>query len=155
MALPELTQDSKELCRFLIARRVEFMLVGGFAVGFHGYPRGTTDIDFWVRRSVENATRLAAALQDFGFGSYLPPVQEIAKPGKILRMGNEPYAIDVINRIDGVEFDECAPNTIKCPLDDLILPIISKDDLLRNKRASGRYKDLDDVHQLTRPSKKG
>ena len=143
-----LTTEFKEFLRLLISHRVEFLLVGGYAVGYYGYPRSTLDIDLWVRRSPENAARLVAVLTEFGFG--VPPLEPapFAEPRKVFRMGVPPNRIEIITSIDGVEFEDCWPRKVAAEISGVSIPTISLEDLKTNKRASGRYKDLTDLEHL-------
>ncbi|MFN5284724.1 MAG: hypothetical protein ACK5KS_07860 [Planctomyces sp.] len=116
MSLPP---DFSEFLKLLNCHHVDYLLVGGFAVGFHGYPRATSDMDIWVSQSPENAGRVVAAIR-----------------------------IEVMNEVDGVTFEECRPAAILAFFDGIQVPIISLGDLKRNKLASGRPKDIDDLQQL-------
>ncbi len=133
--------------RLLISREVEFLLVGGYAVGFQGYPRATLDIDLWIRRTPENADRLVAALRDFGFGASAQAAMFL-DPMRVVRMGHPPNRVALLTGIDGVEFDDCASRAVHDVLDGVALTIIGLDDLKANKRASGRYRDLNDLEHL-------
>ena len=150
--LIELPPDFREFLKLLNSHRVEYLLIGGFAVGFHGYPRATSDIDIWVGRSPENAKRVVAAIREFGFDTpnltpNLTP-ELFQEDRKIVRMGHPPVRIELMNGIDGVMFDECRKNLIETDLDGIPVPVISLSDLKANKKASGRPKDLDDLEQL-------
>ena len=144
----ELPPDFKEFLRLLNFHNVEYLLVGGFAVGFHGYPRATSDIDIWVSRSASNATRVVAAIREFGFDTPNLTAELFQQPRKIVRMGHPPVRIEVMNNIDGVDFELCRLNLIATNFDGIPVPVISLADLKANKKASGRPKDLDDLQQL-------
>lgn len=146
MAPIELPPDFLEFLRLLNANRVEYLLVGGFAVAFHGYPRATADIDVWVAQRKENARRIATAVQDFGF----PTVDEdlFCEPGRLVRMGVAPMRIEILTSIDGVDFDQCAMRATTVEIEGEAIPVIGLDDLKVNKRASGRSKDLADLENL-------
>jgi predicted nucleotidyltransferase len=144
----ELPQDFSEFLKLLNIHRVEYLLVGGFAVGFHGYPRATSDMDIWVGRSAENAKRVAAAIRDFGFDTPNLTPELFQRERKIVRMGNPPVRIEVMNSIDGVEFEQCRRNLIEIEFDGIPVPVINLADLKTNKKASGRARDIDDLQHL-------
>ena len=143
-----LTKDFKEFLRLLRSHGVKYLLVGGYAVGYHGYPRPTGDLDIWVGIEPENAGRIVAALREFGFD-----VPELANDlflqrHKVVRMGNLPFRIELITSIDGVSFDECYAQRVEGVLDGEQVVLIDRDNLKKNKRASGRLKDLADLEEL-------
>jgi hypothetical protein len=145
MSLPP---DFSEFLSLLNCHDVDYLLVGGFAVGFHGYPRATSDLDIWIRSSRENATRIVAALRAFGFDT--PNLNEdlFLQRRRIVRMGHPPMRIELMNDIDGVTFEDCRPGAILADFDGIQVPVIGLSDLKRNKLASGRPKDIDDLQQL-------
>jgi hypothetical protein len=143
-----LTRDFKEFLQCLNARDVDYLVIGGHAVAFHGYPRATADLDVWVAVSRGNADRLVGALRDFGFaGSDLTP-DLFLQIDRIVRMGVPPNRIEIQTGIDGVRFSECQPRAAQAELDGVRIHFISLEDLKTNKRASGRNKDLADLDQL-------
>ena len=148
-----LSDDLKEFLRLLNEEKVEYLLIGGWAVGYHGYPRLTQDIDVWVEMSVENTRRILKSLERFGFKPGLADESLFLKPGNIVRFGFPPNRIEILNQIDGVEFAECVKRKEMADFDDVIVPVISREDLIRNKRASGRHKDLADVEGLNQQTK--
>lgn len=107
MATTQLPLDFKEFLQSLTAYRVEHLLVGGYAVGFHGYPRATVDLDVWVARNAENADRLLAALEDFGFGDSGASKELLSEADRVIRMGLPPLRIEIQTTISGVNFEEC------------------------------------------------
>lgn len=143
-----LPQDFKEFLKLLEANDVRYLLVGGYAVGLYGYPRPTGDIDIWVSNAPENAERAVEALRQFGFASpeLSPALLTLEK--SIIRMGVPPFKIEVITYIDGVNFGECFPRRSRVEIDGCPVNVIGRDDLLKNKKASGRPKDLDDLNEL-------
>lgn len=145
---PLLTADFREFLRLLNAHRVEYLLVGGYAVGIHGYPRATIDLDVWVRATRENADRVIEALRDFGFDTLTLTPQLFVEPRSIVRFGVPPFRIEVMTAIDGVEFDPCRSRALACDIDGVSVPVISLADLKVNKRAAGRHKDLNDLENL-------
>ena len=143
-----LPNDFNEFLRLLNEHQVEYLLVGGFAVSYHGYPRATDDIDVLVRRSQQNAERIVLALREFGFDTPNLSASLFLDKNKIVRMGNPPLRIELLTSIDGVEFASCAANQIVADFDGTPVPVISLDDLKTNKRSSGRHRDLDDLEHL-------
>jgi len=143
-----LPPDFREFLQSLNARGVEYLLIGGYAVSFHGYPRATADIDVWVAMSPENAAKVVAALRDFGFD--VPSLEEelFLIPDSIIRMGVKPFLIEVTTTISGVEFDECYEARVQAEIEGLSVPIINAAHLKINKAASGRLKDLADLENL-------
>lgn len=143
--------DTRDFLRVLHEKRVRYLIVGGEAVIFHGYARVTGDIDFFYARTEENVQRLYDALLTFWSGSVpgLQSYAELMEPGVIVQFGVPPYRIDLINRISGVTFEEAWPNRRQVDVrgEGFRVPtwFLGLDDLLRNKRASGRPKDLADV----------
>jgi hypothetical protein len=144
----EFPQDFSEFLKLLNAHRVEYMLIGGFAVALHGYPRATADMDVWVARHRENAEKLVLCLREFGFDTPNLNPELFDDPNRIVRMGEAPLRIEILTDIDGVNFEDCASRAIHQSVAGEIIPIISLDDLKANKRASGRAKDLDDLENL-------
>jgi hypothetical protein len=144
----ELPDDFKEFLTLLNSHQIKYLLIGGFAVGYHGYPRTTNDIDIWVEISDENAGKLVAAIQEFGFS--LPELSKnlFLQRDKVVRMGIPPMRIEVLTSISGVEFSSCFSNRLEDTIDGVPVYLISLDDLKQNKRASGRHKDLDDLEHL-------
>ncbi len=148
MDSPRLTEDFKEFLRSLNAHRVEYLLVGGYAVGLHGYPRATIDLDIWVRATVDNARRVLDALRAFGFDLPVLQPQLFIDRDSIVRFGVPPFRIELMTSIDGVRYDDCHARAQLMVLDDVPVPVISLEDLKVNKRAAGRHKDLADLDNL-------
>ena len=144
----EFPSDFIEFLKLLNANAVEYLLVGGFAVAIHGYPRATADIDVWVARDKANAERLVVALREFGFG--VPELNSalFIEANTIVRMGNAPMRIELLTTIDGVEFGDCVQRSILHIVDGSPIRVIGLEDLKVNKRASGRSRDLDDLDNL-------
>ncbi|MGB3392330.1 MAG: hypothetical protein WA956_09230 [Stenotrophomonas sp.] len=143
-----LNDDWRDFVAALDANRVEYMLVGGVALGVHGHVRYTRDLDVWFRDTEQNAERLIAALRDFGFSDLNVSPLEFCKPRAMLVLGAEPNKIELINFADGVDFDQCFPNRIIVPLAGVNVAVIGLDDLRKNKKAVGRLQDLADLEQL-------
>jgi len=140
--------DWQDFIRALAGRGVEYMIVGGVAVGAHGHVRYTKDMDVWFRGTEENAKRLIAALHDFGFATVRVSPSEFCKPRAMLVIGAEPNQIELINFSDGVDFDECFARRIDIPLGGVAASVIGLDDLRATKRAVGRLQDLADIENL-------
>ncbi len=149
-----LPQDFKEFLALLNSEKIEYLVVGGYAVSFHGYPRPTGDLDVWVAIFPENASKLMNVLSKFGFGAAGATAEVFLTPGNVVRMGVPPVRIEIINQISGVEFHQCYSRRIEIVVDGLPVNVIARDDLLANKRAAGREKDLNDLKQLVMRDKK-
>jgi hypothetical protein len=148
MATVNLPPDFKEFLRLLNAHQVEYLLIGGYAVAYHGYPRATADMDIWVAVHPRNAERIVAALKDFGFD--LPELSPdlFLKESQIIRMGVPPVRIEIATGISGVSFGECYAARVVDVLDEVEVNLINLAHLKTNKRASGRHRDLDDLENL-------
>jgi len=146
----ELSRDLKEFLALLVAHDVEFMLVGAHAVAVHLYPRNTGDIDFWIRCSEENAQRVLAVLSEFGFGDMELGVWDLLDPTAVIQLGREPNRIDLLTFLTGLDFDDCAQRAVAATYEGVPVKVIGLDDLLKNKRATGRAKDLLDVQEFER-----
>lgn len=144
----EFPRDFKEFLQLLNSRKIEYLIVGGYAVGFHGYPRATGDLDVWVAVNERNALKLVEVLRAFGFN--LPELKKdlFLEREKVIRMGVPPMRLEILTSIDGVLFNSCYKNRIIADLGELQVNFISKEDLLINKRASGRPQDLVDFDKL-------
>jgi hypothetical protein len=129
---------------------VDYLVVGAYAVAVHGLPRATGDLDLFVRRAPENATRIARALAAFGAPPHLAAAQEFAKADMVVQIGVEPVRVDIMTAISGVEFDEAASTRVLHSIDGVQIPCISRECLIRNKRSSGRKQDLLDAEWLER-----
>lgn len=125
------------------------MIVGGYAVGYHGYPRTTGDIDFFVDVSAENAHRIKSAIDDFGFGSLGLTSDDFQQANRIVQLGYPPNRIDIITAISGVTFAQAWTDRIEDELDGIKVVFIGKQTLLANKTASGRSKDKTDLDALS------
>lgn len=144
----QLNPDWTEFLSLLISKRVRFVLVGGHAVAAHGEPRLTEDLDIFVDPTPSNAVRLREALLAFGFGSDVPSVEQLVVPGSIWMLGRKPWRIDVLNKIDGVSFARAWSGRAQADFGPGPLYLIGRKELIANKRASGRDKDLRDVAML-------
>lgn len=148
MTMNPLNPDFLAFIELLEAEKVDYLIVGGYAVGLHGFPRYTGDIDFFVEISRENAGRLLRVFENFGFGNIGLTEEDFMMPDFVIEIGREPRKIQVLTGIDGVDFDECRELQVLVELGKLKLKFIGKDALLRNKAASGRPKDRIDLEEL-------
>lgn len=144
-----LNPDFKEFVKLLIENNVEYLIVGGYAVGIHGYPRYTGDLDIWINNTNENAQRILKCVEEFGFSSYNLSISDFTKEGNIIQLGYPPVRIDIINQVDGVNFSECFKNKKEVTTVDLTLNFIGYEDLLKNKRETARPRDIDDIENLS------
>jgi predicted nucleotidyltransferase len=148
MATVRLPHDFKEFLKLLNDNGVRYLLVGGYAVAYHGYPRATADMDIWIEVDPSNASKLVDALKEFGFNSPDLSVDLFLEKEKVVRMGVPPIRIEILTSISGVTFEECFPSRITDELDGIEVNLISLPHLKANKEASGRHKDLDDLENL-------
>ncbi len=141
-----LPKDFKEFLSLLHAHGVEYLLIGGYAVGYLGYPRAT--IDIWIARHPDNAERMVSVLQEFGFG--LPDLSPdlFLQDHSIVRLGQPPMRIEVTTTISGVSFDESYAERVVDMIDGVEVNLISLNHLKINKKANGRYKDPDEMEHL-------
>ena len=143
-----LSPDFKEFFQLLNAHEVRYLIVGGYAVAFHGYPRYTKDVDIWVERTPENAARIIAALDAFGFGSLGLTAEDFLEPDTVIQLGYPPNRIDLLIGIPGVGFEACYAEKIDADIDGVRLHFINRACLIQSKRASGRHQDLADIENL-------
>ena len=143
-----LQKDLKEFVELLSALEVHFVVVGAFAVAYHGYPRYTGDIDIFIERSPENADRLLTAIHQFGFGNVGLTREDFLREGQIVQLGVAPNRVDLMTHLSGVEFEDVWRSREVGEIAGLSLPFISRDMLKRNKAASGRAQDLADLEHL-------
>jgi len=148
MGTIHLPPDFKEFFQWFDRHNVEYLLVGGYAVGYHGYPRATMDIDVWIASTPQNARRVVAALEDFGFGGQKLSETMFLAADQIIRMGLPPMRIEIMTSIDGVDFDEAYPQRVEDDLDGVRVKLIGLRHLKRNKQAAARPKDLADLEEL-------
>jgi hypothetical protein len=141
-----LPEDFKEFIQCLNSSKVEYLLIGGWAVALHGHPRATKDIDFFVSIDNSNLENLKEALNSFG----APPFDTnyLSEKGNILILGVYPIRIDIINEASGIDFKDCYQRRRTIIVDDIEIPLISKADLIKNKKSTGRLSDLGDVEKL-------
>jgi len=146
MEKQQLPEDFKEFIQCLNSNNVKYLLIGGWAVGLHGHPRSTKDIDFLISIDNNNLENLEKALTNFG----APPIDidYLREKGNVIRFGVSPIQIDIINDADGIDIEDCYFKKEIITVENIEIPIISKSDLIINKRASGRQADLADVEKL-------
>ena len=144
-----LPKDLREFIELLNSQRVEYVLVGAYAMAYHARPRYTEDIDILVRPSPENAARLENVIRSFGFTSLGLNAADFQQENQVVQLGQPPNRIDILTSISGVSFEEAWQERLFGDLDGLTVPLLSKACLIRNKKASGRDKDLEDLKRLS------
>ena len=148
MAGIELHPDYKDFLRLLNSHNVRYLLVGGYAVGYHGYPRATGDMDIWIEMSEPNSKKVASAFRDFGMADEAISESLFLEKNKVIRMGVPPVRLEVITSASGVDFHECYSNREAVEIEGILINFISLQDLKKNKHAAGRHKDMDDLEHL-------
>lgn len=144
-----LSQDFREFVELLIKNKAEYLIVGGYAVGIHGHPRYTGDLDIWLNPTETNATLILKTVNEFGFSSFNLKVEDFTKPGNVIQLGYPPLRIDLLTEIDGVSFEESFQNRKEVDIDGMIVNFIGYKELLKNKQQSGRPRDIDDIENLS------
>jgi len=152
--MPTLQKEFKELFASLNARRVEYLVVGAYAMAFHGIPRFTGDLDVFVRPTPQNAKRLLAALEDFGFGSLGLTADDFSQPDRVVQLGVAPIRIDLLTSLSGVSWEEAVSHKRRVLYGGISVPVIGIQEMIANKRAVGRTKDLADIELLEVAAKK-
>ena len=142
------SQDFREFIELLIKNKAEYLIVGGYAVGIHGHPRYTGDLDIWLNPTSQNAERILKSVNEFGFSSFKLTLEDFTKPGNVIQLGYPPLRIDLLTEIDGVTFEECFSNRKEVVIEDLKVNFIGYNDLLKNKKETGRPRDIDDIDNL-------
>ena len=144
----ELYRDFKELLELFNAQKVEYLIVGGYALAFHGAPRYTGDIDIRIRPNAENARRVLSALDEFGFGSVGLTEEDFKILDKVVQLGVPPVRVDFMTSITGVSTDDVFSRCVKGKYGDIPVKYIGRDEFILNKRATGRKKDMSDLEAL-------
>ncbi|MGM0609292.1 MAG: hypothetical protein ACQESP_12860 [Candidatus Muiribacteriota bacterium] len=144
----EVQNDFKELLELFNEHEVQYLIVGGYALAYYGAPRYTGDIDVFVKPELSNASSVLKALEDFGFGSAGLKSDDFIKTDNIIQLGYPPVRIDIITSISGVLFDDAYKSREKGYYADVPVFYISRHDYIKNKKASGRKKDLADLEML-------
>ena len=140
--------DYKDMLLALSDANIDFLLVGAYAVAAHGHPRATGDLDLWVRPDAETAPKVYRVLAEFGAPLHDLTVDDLASPGMVFQIGVEPSRIDILTAISGVVFDDAWENRMSIEMDSIKLNVIGRADLIVNKRACGRPKDIADAETL-------
>lgn len=143
-----LNEDYKEILQILLNNEVKFLIVGAYAMGAYGYPRATGDFDIWVETSVENSKKIYKSLSEFGAPLSDITDKTFVEKGIVFQIGIAPRRIDILTYIDGVNFSDAFQAKEEIELENLKLPFISKENLIKNKQATGREKDKLDVKYL-------
>ena len=143
-----LNQDFKEFIGSLNDNGVRYLVVGGYAVALHGYPRYTKDIDIWVEMTSANGSKILKALTQFGFGSLGVKESDFTVPNQMLQLGHPPGHIDILTTLPGVEFSECYAARTTVKVDGVPVSFIDLENLRKNKKATGRHQDLADLENL-------
>jgi len=149
MATIRLPSDFSEFLKLLNSIGAEYLLIGGYAVNDYGSSRSTGDMDIWTSRLPVNASKVASVLRGFGFSAATPEM--LSEPDQIIRMGVPPLRLEILTSISGVDFEECYARRELAEIEGILVPVIRLEDLKRNKRnkrASGRFKDLADLEEL-------
>ena len=143
-----LNQDFREFVQSLNGNKVRYLVVGGYAVAFHGHPRYTKDLDVWIELSAVNAANMVRAMEEFGFASLGLQAEDFLVPDQVVQMGLPPNRIDVLTWADGLEFEPCYASRVQAVIDGVRLEFIDLESLKKNKRAMGRAQDLADLEEL-------
>jgi hypothetical protein len=141
-------KDFKEFIELLNKHEVEYLLVGGYALGIHGYPRYTGDLDIWIKPETANAQKVLAVLKEFGFAELGLSESDFTKIGNVIQLGYPPLRIDLLTQPDGVEFEGSFSRRLDLDYNDLLIHVIGLEDFKKNKAASGRPKDISDLQNL-------
>jgi hypothetical protein len=141
-------QDFVDLLRAFIDHNVRFLIVGAYALGVHGRPRATGDLDVWVDPTPENAVRVIDALKHFGAPLGQVTVDDFSRPSIVFQIGLSPLRIDVLTELSGIVFDEAWPTRVRANFGPVAVDVIGRDAFIKNKRATGRARDLGDVEAL-------
>ena len=143
-----LSKDFKEFIELLNEHSVKYLVVGGYAVAFHGYPRYTKDIDIWIELSLENADKILKALNEFGFGSLDLTPDDFLESDQIIQLGYPPNRIDILTTLKDLKFEDCYNARVEVEILGLHIHFIDIENLKKNKRATGRPQDLADAENL-------
>jgi hypothetical protein len=144
----EVQKDFKELLELLNEHKVEFILVGAYALAFHGAPRYTGDLDIYIKPDIDNSKNVMKALVKFGFGSVGIKDEDLQKPDRVIQLGYPPVRIDLVTSISGVSWEEANSDKVSGTFGDIPVYYIGKESFIANKKATGRKKDLADIEAL-------
>ncbi len=145
---PEFQKDFQDFIALCNKYELEYLVIGGFAVSIHGYPRATKDLDICINRTEENAIKILKILKDFGFGSLNLTIEDFIKEGMITQLGYEPVRIDILNDLNGIDFNFALENKRVVDMNGIPTNFIGYNELLINKERSGRDEDLLDIKKL-------
>ena len=140
--------DFKELLELFNSHKIEYLITGGYALAHHGAPRYTGDIDLYVKSDAENAKRIILALDEFGFGSLDLKEEDFLEEGQIIQLGRPPARIDILTSISGVNWDEAFEGKVEGSCSDVPVNFVGREQFVKNKKATGRVKDLADLEAL-------
>ncbi len=146
----ELQKDFKELLKLFNKHKVEYVIVGAYALAFHGCPRYTGDLDILVKPDRNNAKKILKAINDFGFGSLKLNLRDLSFPGKVIQLGIPPIRIDILTSITGVTWKRISANRVAGKYGNVTVHFIGKDELITNKKSIGRHKDLADLESISK-----
>ncbi len=144
----KLFPDFREFIKLLNKNGVEYLVIGGYAVVFHGYVRTTVDLDIWIKNSSKNSEKIFQALKDFGFGSVGLTPADFIKKNAIIQLGFPPRRIDIVTTPSGVSFDTCYHKRVVTTIQNVKVNFIDFKSLVKNKKSSGRLKDIADIDNL-------
>jgi len=148
-----LAQDFEDFIKLLNKHQVDYMIVGGYALAFHGKPRHTGDLDIWINISEENAERLILAIKEFGLASLGLTKTDFMQEGYVTQIGYPPLRIDILNTIDGIKFEDAYQNKLIVYVDGIQVKYIGLKDFIENKTASGRSQDIADLREIKKLNK--
>ncbi len=148
------SEDFKEFIKLLNEHECRYLIVGGYALSFHSKPKFTKDIDFWIDPQPDNAKKIIKVLSDFGFSQLDITIDDLTDPNKVIQLGKEPLRIDLLTSIDGLTFEMAYENRVIGNYFDIKANIISQEDLILNKKSSGRKKDLFDLSWIEQYGRK-
>jgi hypothetical protein len=143
-----INKDFKQFIELLNKNKVKYLVVGGYALAFHGFPRYTKDIDFWVWVNEENAKNLVKTLKQFGFSSLDLKEDDFLNPGYVVQLGRPPGRIDLLTSVTGLDFEECYESRVHIEIQGSEIDFIDLENFKKNKKAVGRHQDLADLENL-------
>jgi len=143
-----LSKDFKEFIELLNENEVRYLVVGGYAVAFHGYPRYTKNLDVWIEMSPKNANKIVSALKKFGFGSLDLKTDDFLESDQVIQLGYPPNRIDILTALKGIQFEACYQARVEVEIQGLTVAFVDLESLKKNKKATGRPQDLADAENL-------
>lgn len=144
----EISKDFREFLKLLNKNNVKYLIVGGYALAFHGHPRYTKDIDIWVLVNHDNAENIIKTLTDFGFSALKLKKDDFLNPGYVIQLGYPPHRIDILTSVTGLNFEDCYLTKIEVDIAGLKVSFIDLENFKKNKKAVGRFQDLADLENL-------